>query len=467
MVDYWKSRNDEMENIISNMNSDREYEQKLYTKYDEAFNEIEREIQADISRFATREGLSMDEANKLITKHEVEAFQEKAKKYVKEKDFSPRANQELRLYNVTMRTNRMEYLKQNIRLEMIALADEETKMALAKDVDVVESEIKRQAGILGESVPSQSELRSLAETVAYTEYDNHHFSESIWRNTHDVVDEIDHVVRGTILRGEHPYTAVPRMLAELEIVKNGKDSDVVGGAKYKARRVAITEAARAQTSAQKKAFDQFGTEQYEFIAEPDACSDCAELDGETFNVADMQPGENAAPMHPFCRCSTAAVADRAGLEERLEEIERLEAEDQEEYEMLEEQVGEFMLGSLEEFQQVKYNDSEQYNFIQQHFDRVRNSGLIGTRTTDDIEISEVKPHFFEQLDKREMTLESVKDTIANPAHITRAKRDSMGRLGKKYIGMETTVTVNPEHQAITTTYPTNRKNRRRYGGENQ
>ncbi|MGQ7358613.1 phage minor head protein [Streptococcus suis] len=36
------------------------------------------------------------------------------------------------------------------------------------------------------------------------------------------------------------------------------------------------------------------------------CRNCVKLDGKVFKVEDMVPGENAAPMHPWCHCPTGA-----------------------------------------------------------------------------------------------------------------------------------------------------------------
>ena len=61
--------------------------------------------------------------------------------------------------------------------------------------------------------------------------------------------------------------------------------------------------------------DKFGlelsvVEKYEFISEPDACPICKKLDGEIFDVDDMEIGKNAPIIHAHCRCSTAAYMDR-------------------------------------------------------------------------------------------------------------------------------------------------------------
>ena len=73
-----------------------------------------------------------------------------------------------------------------------------------------------------------------------------------------------------------------------------------------AKRLAVTEGARVATEAQRQSYKSNGYDEYEFIAEPTACDICKALNGKVFKVKDMEPGENAAPMHPHCHCSTAA-----------------------------------------------------------------------------------------------------------------------------------------------------------------
>ena len=76
-------------------------------------------------------------------------------------------------------------------------------------------------------------------------------------------------------------------------------------ANYAAERIAITESARMQIDVQEEAFKQNGVKHWVWIAEPTACPECADLDGEIFEVGteDPLPGY----IHPFCRCSRAMV----------------------------------------------------------------------------------------------------------------------------------------------------------------
>jgi len=301
MTAYWVDRNREMEHIQSLFKSDAEYNKAVSDIYKRAENQITKEINSELIRFADKENLSMDIAREKIRKFDVEAFQAKAKQYVKEKNFTARANDELRTYNVTMRTNRLELLKANINLETVAASDEEYKLLYSRLDEEVLNEVRRQAGILGTTAPTRAQLARRTKAIVEADFKGTSFSNNVWRNQADLQRELEKVIERTLIQGRNPKEGA-RELARL-VNKNVSDS------RFAAERLAVTESARVQTGSQKLSFEEFDIRQYEFIAETDerTCEICADLDGRIFNVSDMQPGENAAPMHAFCRCSTSAV----------------------------------------------------------------------------------------------------------------------------------------------------------------
>ncbi len=91
---------------------------------------------------------------------------------------------------------------------------------------------------------------------------------------------------------------------------------------FNAERLMRTELARVQTDAQKQSFERGGFDEYEFIVNGGCCEICEGLKGKHFKVAKMMPGENAPPMHPHCRCSTAAYSDRKEYEEWLDFLDK-------------------------------------------------------------------------------------------------------------------------------------------------
>ncbi len=77
-----------------------------------------------------------------------------------------------------------------------------------------------------------------------------------------------------------------------------------------------TELARVQTEAQKQSMEENGFELYQFFVNGGYCSACEEVAKKktkygtgVYRIKDLQPGLNAAPIHPNCRCSIAPYED--------------------------------------------------------------------------------------------------------------------------------------------------------------
>jgi SPP1 gp7 family putative phage head morphogenesis protein len=307
---YWEIRRREHKHIQEQLKREGGYKKRLERLYRTAQEEIIRDIEADIGRFADKEGISMTEAKRRISKHDVEAFSEKAKRYVNERNFSPEANRELRLYNVTLRTNRLELLEARIHLETVGLADEEIKMLQEWLGQEAIAEYTRQAGILGMTVPDQVQLNRMAKAIINAEFRNVEFSERVWQNQKELQHGLENTIRRTIIRGENPRVAGRELRQYVNKEFENK--------KYAADRIAITESARVQTDIGEQAHRDAGITQYMWIAEPTACSICAGYDGEVYDYSDT--GAPRVPVHPFCKCSEAAYFDSTELDRRLDQL---------------------------------------------------------------------------------------------------------------------------------------------------
>lgn len=66
-------------------------------------------------------------------------------------------------------------------------------------------------------------------------------------------------------------------------------------------------------------YNRNGVEEFEFMAlGPHPCEFCTALNGKHFKVKDFLPGDNAPPMHPHCRCSTAPWVDEKAYNDWLD-----------------------------------------------------------------------------------------------------------------------------------------------------
>ena len=299
--DYWNKREEEA--LKGYIKDEQEYQRHLNGIYQNMLDSCQKEIDSFYGKYATKENITIAEAKKRVSKLDIAAYERKAKKYVKEKDFSAKANEEMRLYNATMKINRLEMLKANIGLEMIAGHDELDKFMAGILKGRTEEELKRQAGILGKTIVNNAKL---VDSVVNASFKNATFSDRIWMHQDLLKNKLSSLLQSGMIQGKNP-----RVLArELQNAFNTST--------YDAERLMRTELARVQTEAQKQSFKRNGFTLYEFIANSGCCDICQEKDGKHFKVENMMPGENAAPMHPNCRCSVAPWEDDAEYEAWLD-----------------------------------------------------------------------------------------------------------------------------------------------------
>lgn len=301
---YWKSR--EEENLRSNLKEEEEYVKEINRIYDRMMVQITKEINDFYVKYAKKEGITISEAKKRVKKLDINAYAEKAKKYVKEKDFSDEANEEMRLYNLTMKVNRLELLKAQIGLELVDNFNDLQKYFDEKLTKRTLDEFKRQAGILGKTLLDNEKA---AHAVVNASFHNATFSDRIWLYQGLLKNDLYKLLQIGIVQGKNPRVLASDLVKKFDV------------SRYNAERLMRTELARVQTEAQRQSFERNGYDEYEYIAcgKSDVCDICKALDGKHFKVKDMMVGENAPPMHPMCHCSVAAHMDRGEHEERLGE----------------------------------------------------------------------------------------------------------------------------------------------------
>lgn len=307
---YWRKREEKW--IQQQMKEDAKQSKVIAEKYQKALDQIQKEVDANWERFAGKEGVSLSEAKKLAYEMDVKSFARKAKEYVKNKDFSKSANDELRLYNVTMRTNRLELLKSQLGLELTALSDELDKYTVETLGKVGTAEAKRQAGILGETIFSDYE--KFVDTVANASFQGASFSERIWGNLGALKADLDRLLIRSITQGRNPR----ELARELR--------NLFESSKFEAERLMRTETARVQIAVQMKSYLENEIDEYLFIAEPDACKKCSaaarKSEKEPFSVAKSEIGLNTPPLHPNCRCSTVPFVEELSVAEAREQLDK-------------------------------------------------------------------------------------------------------------------------------------------------
>lgn len=301
--EYWADR--ERENLEKNLKAEAEYFREIEDIYKYTMEQVQKEIDSFYARYASKEGIAIAEAKKRASKLDMEEFSRKAKKYVREKNFSDQANAEMRLYNLTMKVNRLELLKAQIGLELVSGFDELQQFFDEKLTERTLEEFQRQAGILGLTILDNAKM---VEAIVNASFKNATFSERIWTHQDLLRAELEKLMRTGLIQGRNP-----RELARQ--LRKVFDTSV-----FNSERLLRTELARVQTEAQKQSYIRNGFDQYTYITCGDfkVCGECKPQDGKHYDVEKMMPGDNAPPMHPCCRCSTAAYTDDKSYDEWLE-----------------------------------------------------------------------------------------------------------------------------------------------------
>ena len=306
-ADYWRDR--ETAQREAYILTEEEEMREVKRIYRDMYRWAEREISAFYGRYADAEGIDITEAKKRVSNLDIERYEELAKKYVADKDFSDRANQEMRLYNATMRINRMELLKAQIGLKLVDGFNDIDKHYEKIATDRAVQELQRMSGILGNTL-TDVQTAKYARNIVNADFYNANFSERIWSHADNLRNELAVELQKGFISG----------VSSQKMAQNIKKKYDVS---YKdAHRLVVTELRRIQTDVAKKQYEEAGIEEYEYCAvNPRACPICRELDKQVFKVADMKAGENAPPLHPNCHCTTAPKVNETEYEQWLSWLE--------------------------------------------------------------------------------------------------------------------------------------------------
>ena len=320
---YWADREAiEKQWMMQNLKDDKVYAQHLNGYYDKALNAIQDRINDQYTKYAGREGMTMADAKGAVSAADQTRFAKEAADVVKESrkifakngkvsysDFSDEVNSHMRLYNATMRINRLEYLKAQIGMEAVkANVHVATDMA-GKLTDDYLKEVKRQAGILGDYVPPKEFVDyKRAFGLVMNSGNPRGFSDTLWKNGDAMKGALDMALTSGLVQGLNPRSLTGSLREHLKAtVKN---------AQYAADRLARTESARVQSLAQDDCYKDLGVKEVRWIAEPSACKLCADLAANNEGIYKLDDVPTL-PAHPNCRCSKAPHADRAELDKLI------------------------------------------------------------------------------------------------------------------------------------------------------
>lgn len=224
----------------------------------------------------------------------------KAGKTVTYGNFSQEVNYHLKVYNATMRINRLENIKSQIGAQMLEYNLDVQSAISDKLTDDYQAEIKRQAGIMGESVQGKLWTSKQVAKTVMAQTGGANFSQRLWANQDALKAELDRVISNGIISGESPRKMAVRLKSQVK--------DTVTNNRYVTERIARTESARVQYTAQIEAIKKNGYQFVQWFAEPKACVICSAIARQNNGYGPGVYKINKVPKipddtHPNCRCS--------------------------------------------------------------------------------------------------------------------------------------------------------------------
>lgn len=286
--EYWRDR--EILHAQSMLKKEEEFARQLEMLYRNTSNEIEKNVGFMLERYASKNGLTMADVQKRLDATDIRDYEAKAAQYVREKNLSARANEEMAIYNLKMRTSRLELIDAHVNLDLIALTDQVDKRIGAQLITIGSAELARQSGLLGEALWLD---RKGLEYIARRKFLGEDFSERLWKNKELLHGELQKRLSEAVITGQGSRDAARKLRQTVE------------QSVYNSERLMVTESARVQSEIQRESYRMAEITIYEYIATERSCPICIPLDGQRFNVRDGVPGTNMSPMHPHCKCSTA------------------------------------------------------------------------------------------------------------------------------------------------------------------
>lgn len=285
--------------------ADKRVAYQLNGVYQQHANNIQKEIDSFWQRYADKEGITKLEAKQRADRLDMVNVEFKARQLVERanrlrqrgqkvtiEDFTKAENDLMRLYNLKMKTSRLEVLQANIKLHQYDLALSEFEIIDKHLTESIRRENLFSAGVLNMTLGSFEASKVSADTIIYANFYGSNWSTNIWTRQNELRDIVKKGVADTVLRGKGTNILINNLK---------KEFDVSYG--Y-ARRLAVTESARVYSEAQKANYEANGVEWFEVMTELKACKICQPFNGKPAKVSELVPALNAPPFHPNCRCTT-------------------------------------------------------------------------------------------------------------------------------------------------------------------
>ncbi|MGL4790369.1 MAG: minor capsid protein [Anaerotignaceae bacterium] len=302
---YWKKRMDLLEESL--LDKGAECVEHMKTSYQRAFFSIQKDVESFHQRFAKDNELTLNDAEKLLTSTERQAFKMQLEEYMEkaEKAGNLEAIKDLKNASTVHQIERLEALQYQIKQNIDQMEfDKETSLdKTLRDIyedGYYKTAYEIQKGTKTSAPFAMLDQRKIDKIIASPwASDGKNFSERVWKDRNVLVEQLKTTFKDGIISGTAPDKIIAQMQEKME------------GSFSSTRRLVMTESAAFASAATNDSYGSLGVEKYEITVSFDekTCNMCGARDGEVHDTKDYKVGETAPPFHPDCACDTIPYFD--------------------------------------------------------------------------------------------------------------------------------------------------------------
>lgn len=299
--EYWQERFKQMEDAQHDTSVQKM--QEIQEQFDRSLAAINGKINAWYQRLADNNGISMQEARKLLNARELKEFQWNVDDYIKygkENKINGAWEKELENASARVHIGRLEALKIEIQQEAEKLygncideIDQHIRNTYTSDFYHTAYEIQKGIGV-GTTI-NRLDPRTVEMIVCKPwAVDGKNFSDRLWENKTKLINNLHNSLSRMCITGEAPDRAIAEISKQMKV------------SRAQAGRVVMTESAAVANKARQDCMKELDVEQFEVVETLDThtCEFCGSMDGKHFPMSEFQIGVTAPPFHPNCRGCT-------------------------------------------------------------------------------------------------------------------------------------------------------------------
>lgn len=417
--------------------------EELSANFDKALRRLTVEIENWYKRYATENGITLEEARKQLNKRELADFKMTLEEYIeqaKREDLSKEHQRMLENASIRARLDRMQALYISVvhEIERLSKAEDDSLSQLLRET--YETTTYKTAHltqtVLGEYNIVPKVADHVVDVVIKKPWapDGKDFSGRIWDDRTKLVQSIQNDFVQSVLAGDGMAKMTESLATRMKVSQSN------------ARRLVETETARIYEEAFTNNMNDIGVEKLEILATLDRKTSkiCQRMDGKIVPLKDAKPGVTIPPFHCHCRTTTIPYFDDLELKGETRASR-----------------GEGGKGKSEQVDgALTYH--EWYNKYVKSSDT---NALIGLTTSNGIKITDISDHQQERADDRKLNVAGIKEALEKPLFVRDIVYDNKGRPSQRFVGNEVTVNINPDTGVIVTSWKTGTKVREKYQKE--